>query len=577
MSLRPLLLLLLLCLPPAASGFEFLLEAPDELRPLLQQHLELARAAHEQEEMMTDDEVQRLLQQSERSAQTLLATEGYFSPTIITSLAGEGKDLRASLGVQPGPRTLITQVRLSFVGAIEQDERLPRIRATMLRNLPLREGQPFRQADWAASKQAVLRPLHALRYPAASLKNSEARIEALRQEASIELEIDSGPIFLFGELQIEGLSRYPESIVHNLSNIGAGQVYRQQALFDLQQALSASSYFTQAQVRIDPDPALADAVPVQVEVVEQKAKRFSIGAGVNSDTGARLRSQWQQRNLFSEGLRLTLDGQFERPAQQGNITLAWPRSPRGREYSTSLQHKRESIEGQETRSSTLGARAQQQRGQIETTLGVQYQSESQFISDVLNESNQALTTSYTWTRRAVGRDIYPRRGYILAAQLGGANEHLLSDTSFGRLYLRHTQHIPLGRSARLVLRGEAGGVFSNRREGIPTEFLFRAGGDSSVRGYAYQSIGRDASGAVQSVRFLGTASVEYHHFFTRSWGAAVFVDGGDATDQPAQFTPVFGYGAGLRYASPVGPINLDLAWGEATRRLRLHFSLGVSF
>jgi translocation and assembly module TamA len=569
--------LLLLCLPLAASGFEFSLEAPDELRPLLQQHLELARAAREQEEAVGDDEVQRLLQQSERSAQALLATEGYFSPTIITSLSGEGSDLRASLAVQPGPRTLVTRVTLRFRGGIEQDERLPRIRTAMLNNLPLREGQPFRQADWAASKQAVLRPLHALRYPAANLQSSDARIEALRHEASIELEIDSGPAFHFGELQIEGLSRYPESIVRNLSSIGVGDAYRQQALFDLQQALSDSGYFTQAQVRIDPDPALADAVPVQVEVVEQKAKRFSFGAGVNTDTGARLRSQWQLRNLLSRGLRLTMDNEFERPSQQGSLTLAWPRSPRGHEYSTSFQHKRENIEGQETRGSTLGARAQQQRGRIETTLGVQYQTESQFISDVLNERNQALTTSYTWTHKAVNRDIYPRRGYILTAQIGGAHELLLSDTSFGRLYMRHTQNLPIGANARLVLRGEAGGVFSNRREGIPTEFLFRAGGDNSVRGYAYQSIGRDASGAVQSVRFLGTASVEYHHFFTRSWGAAVFVDGGDATDQPAQFTPVFGYGAGLRYASPVGPINLDLAWGEATRRLRLHFSLGVSF
>ena len=201
----------------------------------------------------------------------------------------------------------------------------------------------------------------------------------------------------------------------------------------------------------------------------------------------------------------------------------------------------------------------------------------QSIADVLDVRNQALTANYAWTQRTVGRAFYPRRGHVLSLQGGGAAEALLSDTSFIRLYGRHTQYFQAGGNGRLVLRGEFGSVLAESRDGIPTDFLFRAGGDNSVRGYAYQSLGRTLTGGVASVRYLATGSVEYNYFFDRDWGMALFVDAGNAADSPGALSPVFGYGVGARYRSPVGPVNLDLAYGEATSKFRLHFSLGVSF
>jgi len=166
---------------------------------------------------------------------------------------------------------------------------------------------------------------------------------------------------------------------------------------------------------------------------------------------------------------------------------------------------------------------------------------------------------------------------VLTLQGGGAAAALLSDTNFIRLYARHTQYFPAGPHGRLILRGEVGSVLADTRDGIPTDFLFRAGGDNSVRGYAYQSLGHALAGGVESVRYLATGSAKYNYFFNSDWGMALFVDGGDAADVPGRLSPVFGYGFGARYRSPVGPVNLDLAYGEATRQFRLHFSLVVSF
>ncbi|MFP5410246.1 MAG: autotransporter assembly complex protein TamA [Gammaproteobacteria bacterium] len=550
------------------------IDAPDELKALLTQHLESARAAR-QGETFDAWEIARLQRQSEQTAQDLLATEGYFSPQVESAAEWVDGDWRMSYAVTPGPRTTVRTLTVRFAGAVREAPAWQRARVE--RSVSLQPGMPFRQADWAAAKLAVLQPLLSDRYPAARLAASEARIDPATQAAALTLTVDSGPAFFYGASTVQGAERYPASIAHNLITARAGKPYRQQDLLDTQAALETSGYYAQATVRIEPEPAHAAAVPVAVEVVERPAKMFSVGAGVSTDTGARVQAGWLHRNLAGEGLRLKLDARLETRRQTGGAELAWPRTAKGYENSLGAQLRHEDIEGQETRAWLLAARRTRFDGPIEATLSLQYQTETQAVGSVVRARNQALTANYAWTQRTVGRAFYPRRGYVLTLQGGGAVESLLSDTTFARLYARHTQYFRAGDNGRLILRGEWGSVLADTRDGIPTDLLFRAGGDNSVRGYAYQSLGRTLTGGVASVRHLATASAEYNYFFDGDWGMALFVDAGDAADTPGALSPVFGYGVGARYRSPVGPINLDLAWGEAVDEFRLHFSLGVSF
>lgn len=570
-----LLLLAVLC---AGSAHALTVEvvAPEAVKTLLMQHLETARAAR-LNERMDAEEMARLQRQSDQTARDLLATEGYFSPQIESAVEWLNGDWRVDYRVVPGPRTQVRNVNLTFAGALKTAADQDALRTRIANSFPMKPGTPFRQADWDTTKLVLLRPLLVDTYPTARISTSEARIDPVTHSADLTVTVDSGPGFYYGPLTINGPQRYPESVARNLSPLKAGQPYRQQDLLDYQAVLEASSYFAQATVSINPDPTAAAAIPVQVDIVERPEKRFSVGAGFSTDTGARVQASWLHRDILDRGMRLKLDARIETRSQTGAAELAWPRNANGYENSLGLQLKREDIEGQETRSTVLAAKRTRTRGQIETTLSLQYQTEEQRVANGVNASNQALSANYAWTQRKVGRGFYPRRGYILSLQGGGAVESLLSDTTFARLYGRHTQYFPVGSNGRLILRGELGSVLAERRDGIPTDFLFRAGGDNSVRGYAYQSLGRPFNGAVASVRYLATGTVEYNYFFDRDWGMALFVDAGDAADSPGSLSPVFGYGVGARYSSPVGPINLDLAYGEATDQFRLHFSLGVSF
>lgn len=573
-SLFNILLMLAVLWASPARALTVEVSAPDELKALLVQHLDSARAARLGE---TFDawEIARLQRQSEQTAHELLATEGYFSPQVDSAAEWVDGDWRMTCDVKPGPRTTVRTLSVNFEGAVREDAAWLRDRVE--RSVTLQPGMPFRQADWSAAKLAVLRPLLAERFPAARLAASEARIDPAAHAADLSLSVDSGPAFFYDTPSVKGAVRYPVSIVHHLNPTRSGKPYRQQDLLDYQAALEMSGYYAQATVRVVPDPARAAAVPIEVEVIERPARVFSVGAGASTDTGARVQAGWQHRNLAGQGLRLKLDARLETARQSGAAELAWPRNAKGYENSLGAHLRHEDIEGQETRSWLVAARRKRVDGPIDVSLSLQYQTETQEVGNVVRARNQALTATYAWTKRSVGRAFYPRRGYVLTLQGGGAVESLLSDTTFARLYVRHTQYFRAGDNGRLVLRGEWGSVLADTRDGIPTDFLFRAGGDNSVRGYAYQSLGRTLAGGVASVRHLATGSVEYNHFFSGDWGVAVFVDAGDAADTPGALSPVFGYGVGARYRSPVGPINLDLAYGEATDEFRLHFSLGVSF
>lgn len=551
---------------------------------MLEQYLETARAAR-LGEALTEDELLRLQQTSLQTARELLATEGYFSPQITSSIEGAGAERVVRYDVVPGPRTLIGAVNIRFEGALTADrqtqdktsQRTTRLRERIERDFALKPGMPFRQADWNVAKVSALRPLLRVSYPAARLASSEAQVDPATQRATLSLVIDSGPAFFYGPVQISGNQRYPASVIEALNPTKPGEPFRQQQLQDYQQALDASGYFAQVTVQVNPDLALAAAAPVQVTVIERKEKQLSYGVGYSTDTGARAQVTYLHRNILDAGERLKLELKLENLESSALVELAWPRDAKGYENRTSVSYLQEDIEGQKTDAWKTVVSRNRKRDRIDATVSLQYQFENQTVGTAPTEENKALVLGYAWTHRTDGRAFYPVRGHLTNLQVGVASETLLSETSFVRLYGRHSEFFKLGDNGRLVLRGELGAVIADHREGIPTGFLFRAGGENSVRGYHYQSLGLEMPGGVASVRNLATASVEYNYFFTPTWGAALFVDAGDAADSFDALVPAVGSGVGVRYRSPIGPINVDVAYGEKTGNVLLQFELGVAF
>lgn len=550
------------------------LDVPKDLRPILSNNLDLLR--WRDFPGLQRDQIERLADEAPAQVQRLLETEGYFSPQIRVRIdCPASAPINVVLSVTPGAPTLIHAVNVEVDGPDGKSDTA--LTARLNRAWALKPGALFRDADWEAAKSRSLSALLSGRWPAARITDSRATIDPATHQASLQLRLDTGPAYVFGGLHITGLRRYPQSIVEHLAPVQPGQSYSQTALLDYQAALQNSPYFRNALVNADLRQAQGDTVPVDVQVSENPAQKLSFGVGMSSDTGRRVQMGWRDLNFLDRAWRLSSEIKLQTREQSGSVKLAFPRTVLGYEDSISLSQSRSDISGLTTRNSSLGAQRERTRGKISVALALQYQAESLEPVGAASSVVHALSLTDSWTRRDINSVLYPSRGTIINLQVGGASKALLSTANFVRLYARGLGYVPLGRSNLLVFRAEAGAVLANDASGIPQNFLFRAGGANSVRGYAYQSLGLAQGDAIVGGRYLFTASAEFDHWFTRQWGGAMFYDAGNAADTWGALKPVRGYGAGVRWRSPVGLVSVDLAYGQAVHAYRLNFTAGLSF
>lgn len=558
-----------------AIAWRIELDAPDAVRPLLEEHLDVYR--YRGRPGVDAAMLQRLVARSAPEAKELLATAGYFSPHVEVQGTATDEGTTVRIRVITGPFARVGKADIRITGAIIEDPAAAERIMHVKQRWRLQSGAPFRQSAWDEAKEALLREFVFDGYPAARVVASTAEVDPESAQVAILVAIDSGPLFRFGTTQIDGLQRYPRRIVENLQRFRSGERYSHEAVLRFQTELQASGFFRSASVAIDADPAQATAAAVRVRLVEHPEMKIDLGVGYSTDTGARGEASFTHNNTLQPGWQGTTKLRLDTKEQKFNGELAFTPEPGGWRNRLGAEVARSDVENLVSRSFGLTAQRSWRTPEKEHDWALKFQTEEQSLTAGPVDNLNALTLNYSWTTREVDDLLRPRRGYMVNLQLGGASESLLSTRSFMRGYSRGLYIVPVGRTDRVHLRGEFGAVWANARDGIPTEFLFRAGGDQSVRGYAYESLGVDEGSSVVGGRFLGVATVEYQHDFTAQWGGALFIDAGNAADSPSELRPVYGYGAGVRWITAAGSLNLDIAQARSTGDIRLHFTLGTRF
>jgi translocation and assembly module TamA len=564
-------------LPVLAQTFSYRIEieAPAPLRDLLQQHLKII--ARQGSPQMNLDQLRRVAQETPAEIEALIATEGYFSPHIDWSLTDKNGWI-ARFEVDPGPQARVAEVRIDFAGAIaDAGEQNERQREQARSSWYLDKGTAFRQSDWDRAKRTLLQTLLAERFPAAHIAQSEAVVDAANNSVRLSVTVDSGPVYIIGPLQVTGLERYSESIVARLNPIEPGEAYNLAKIVDFQQRLQETGYFASVLVGVDTETPPQGQAPLRVTLVEGRPKRVSLGIGYSTDAGPRLSLEFQHNNFLDQGWRLKNTLQLDKLHQTVTADVFFPRTGDGHDYRIGANYEKEDIQGEEVRRwGVIGARGKT-RGNIDAEISLQYQYEDQTLAGAPGSIRHAVFANYSWTQRAVDNLLFPSRGHLVNLQLGAAPRVLPNSESFVRSYGRGVYYQPLGQNNLLILRLEGGYVAANSSNEIPSVFLFRTGGDTTVRGYPFQGIGVQEGESIVGGRVLGVASAEYIHWITPQWGAALFYDAGDATDRLVDFSLKHGYGIGARWRSPVGPLNFDVAYGQERREYRLHFSVGLAF
>lgn len=579
---------------PAAYALD--IEAPSELKRLLGTHLDLARfQSLPVADAINPADLNRLVQAAPAQARALLETEGYFNAKVSVKKSGAAGELPSvQVTVLSGPRTTVQQTSLAVTGDLNQAAQSGNVRASELvlrlrQSWKLEPGDPFRQGAWSDAKTTALGTARAEGYAAANWASTLAEVDAPANRVKISLALDSGPLFRFGETSVEGLQRYSPQAVRNLRTYKPGTPYTEKLLLDFQERLQRANLFESAVLEINPDPAVAVATPVSVRVRELPKNQAELGVGYSDNTGQRISIEHTNRRLLDRsffGTDITARNKLELGRDRQSLETHLNTHPLegGWRNLVAARLQREVLEGSTVRSSRLRAGRAIESERVDRLFFLEgtaasTQSTNATIPDRLD---RALTANVHVTLRRLDSVLLPTRGYAVHGEFGSgyAFSNVSGNGPFARAYGRVNAYRPLGGQWLGSARLEAGQVFARGNIGVPDTLQFRAGGDESVRGYAYQALGPLVNGTVTSGRALLTGSLEAAHPILPSVPAllgAVFIDAGAAARDFGNLQPVVGYGAGVRFRSPVGPLRLDVAYADKLKEFRLHFGVGVTF
>lgn len=602
---------------PVRPRFELQIDAPEAQRELLERHLEIQR--FREQRSLDAAELERLLLELPANARRLLATQGLFSPRITlgalqppsaeaVAAAGDGPAPlgRIPLQIEPGPVTTVASVQVSFKGAVTEDADAAEQREDIERDAQVLVGQTFTQDGWDRAKSAALRRLTALRYPGGRISTSLADVDGATTSARLYIELDSGPRQRLGAIQIEGAQRYDPKIserIVSLTGLTPGSDYELARLQRAQQRLIDSGYFDAAFVYVEPADGTAP-LPVKVQVREAMRKKLVLGVGGSTDNGARLSIEHTHNQLPFLGWRALSTLKLERQDSLARTDWRAPPDKEGWGWITLLQAARQEDELVSTVSQRARFGRAQDGEEYDRSVYLQYDrartvTPSQREAGSNGQIESSITANYAWTRERFDDPINPNSGQGLAVELGAGTTLGITRKPFGRVQARWLGVLPLGdaprsstpgapspgpRLGRLALRLEGGAVIANRDTPVPDTQLFLTGGDNTVRGYGLRDIGvRQPDGSVLAGRYKTVVSLEWQRpvggdGLTRSaLEHVLFVDGGAVANRTQDLRMQWGVGTGLRYNSPVGPLQVDLAYGLETRKVRLHLSVGFVF
>ena len=573
--------------PEAPPVLRLEVHAPGPLASLLQQFLDLGRVNRlAAGEPLQEGELDRLVAAAPQQARDLLDTEGYFNADIAVERVAGTSPPTVRVTVDAGPRTLVGDVQIGARGPLALPPAGDAVHARQaLRALrddwPLKTGEPFRDADWSRAKTAAIAALRGQGYVQADWESTLARVDAALQRADLTLSASSGPLFRVGGLRVRGLQRQDESTVRHIADLDVGVPATETLLLDIQERLQTSDLFDRATVTLQPDADRPEASVVDVQLGERKLQEATVGVGVGANVGARLTLDHVHRRPFGRPwiARSKLD--LSRLQQRVESELSTQTLPGLYRHLVGGALERVESDTDTVTSARLRVGRAQDTRRIDRQAFVEYL-HSTTDSALGRERADALAAQFQGIWRKLDDQLLPTRGRVWQGQFGAgwARSEPGTNGPFGRLWARLDLYRPLGAGWYGQGRVELGQVFARSELRVPESLRFRAGGDESVRGYAYRSLTSQVNGVDVGGNVVFTSSVEASRpllaRFPALWGA-VFVDAGRAAMRWGDLDPAWGVGAGLRYRSPVGPVKLDLAWGQEVRRLRLHLSVGVAF
>lgn len=545
------------CLP--CSGFAATIKIEiegleqDELRDAARASLDLAKFAERDD--TTPTQIRRLFDRADEQIQEAMQPYGYYATRVKGNLERENQEeFLATFSVDLGDPVVVRDARLRVDGSARTQ---PEVLQALEEFTP-KIGDRLDHGAYESSKSQVDTQLQALGYFDAELIRHRVEVVQSANTADIDLEWRSHQRYRFGNVNFSD-SQFSETFLSRYIPWKEGDFYSADQLLNLQQRLVDADYFSTVSVQPDLENASGEAVPIEALVLPAKRTVYTAGAFVSTDSGPGVSFGFDRRWLNKRGHKLGAELEYSQRLEEYSTSYRIPKpGPQNRNYTIGGGYRDEETDTSRSRMARFAASEVLDEWHDYTrTLGFQYLNGDFEIAD-RQQSTSLLFGEAMLTRKRADDIMFPTRGLSVLYGLRFAAQSLLSETSFAQLRAEGKWIRPVSDRGRFIARAALGAMTVNDFDVLPPELRFFAGGDRSVRGFDYQSIGEtNAEGDVIGGEFLTVASAEYEHYFLENWGAAVFVDGGDAYS--SEFNANIGAGLGLRWRSPVGLVRLDVA------------------
>lgn len=195
-----------------------------------------------------------------------------------------------------------------------------------------------------------------------------------------------------------------------------------------------------------------------------------------------------------------------------------------------------------------------------------------------NPTQEAVLFGYGMSKTDIDSLTSPTQGYRQYYSIEAGSDSLQTDTNMAIARAGVSGMYSFGENDvhQVIGRFDGGYLWADDFYDVPYKLRFFAGGDQSIRGYDYESLSPLANGYLTGGQILAVGSAEYNYEFKPGLRGAVFTDVGNAYDEDFKAPTKVGVGFGIRWASPVGTVRVDLAAGvsEENIPIRLHFFIG---
>lgn len=422
--------------------------------------------------------------------------------------------------------------------------------------------------------EQIVRELKTQGRPFAKLTKREVVADHKVKRVDVTIAAIGGPVAPVGDVTVEGAEAVDAQFIRQYSKLNGGEPYSPDKLKKASDRLTKLGVFSSVAIREANELAPDGTVPLKISVAEGKHRYLGLGAQFSTTEGAGLQGYWGHRNLFGKAEALRLEASVNRLGQTKDIkkidfaagvsfTKPGIFNP-DTTLNASLKAKSENPDSYNSKSVTAFVGFDYELNDTDTAkLGLEV--DYTRIEDVFGEKDY-LTTSIPVAFERDTRDnkLDPTEGFTASISAKPSYE-ALNSTFFSNVEGAVTGYYSLGENDRVVFAGKLGAgilIGASDLQDVPATRRFYAGGGGSVRGYKYQEISPyNADGKATGGRSYTVASVEARVKVTDTIGIVPFVDVGSVG---SKMTPDFsdirtGAGVGLRYATPFGPLRLDVA------------------